>query len=111
MVEPDIMVDKGGLLVRLVLLDRVESDGVLEDRGIEVVDAVERKTVEADGDDSRDGSHVQETLGRRLKTRGLIYPGNNPDRAMPKYQMAAAAERSVLRRSTLGQVSGLEASG
>jgi len=29
----------------LVLLDRVESDGVLEDRGIEVVDAVERKAV------------------------------------------------------------------
>jgi len=72
MVEPDIMVDKGGLLVRLVLLDRVESDGVLEDRGIEVVDAVERKAVQADGDDGRDGSHVQEVFGRRLK-RGVLY--------------------------------------
>jgi len=97
MVEPDIMVDKGGLLVRLVLLDRVEGDGVLEDRGIEIVDAVKRKAVEANGDDSRDGSHVQEAFGRRLKTGGLIYPGNNPDRVKPKYQMAAAVERSVLR--------------
>jgi len=45
MIEPDIMVDKGGLLVRLVLLDRVESNGVFEDRGIEIVDAVKRKAV------------------------------------------------------------------
>jgi len=78
MVEPDIMVDKGGLLVLLVLFDRVESDGVLEDRGIEVVDAVEREASEANGDDGRDGSHVQGAFGRQLKKRGLIYPGITP---------------------------------
>jgi len=45
MIEPDIVVDKWGLFELLVLFDCVESDGVFENRGIEVVDAVEGKTV------------------------------------------------------------------
>jgi len=98
MVEPDIVVDKRGLLELPILFDCEERDGILEDRGIEIVNAVEGKAVQTDRDDGGNGSHVQEAFGRRLKRRGLIYPGNNPDRIMPNIQMAAAAERSVLRR-------------
>jgi len=67
MVEPDIMVDKRGPLELRVLLDREECDRIFEDRGIKVVDPVDRKTVKANRDDGGDGSHVQEWFGRRLK--------------------------------------------
>jgi len=99
MIEPDIMVDKRGPLVFRVLFDREECDRVLEDRGIEIVGPAQREAVKMDGDDGGNGgSHVQEAFGRRLKMEGLIYPGNNPEQIMPKYQIAAAGARSMLRQ-------------
>jgi len=125
MIELDIMVDKRGRPEFRVLFDSEERDRVLEDHGIEVVGPIQREAIETDGDESRNGgSHVQESFGWRLKTEGLIYPGNNPDRIMPyiKWQLWAqeaccgeekttAAERSVLRRSTLGSVAECEEPG
>jgi len=58
------MVDKRGPLELWVLLDCVERDRVLEDRGIEVVGTVKGKTVQLDRNDGGDGSHVQEGLKR-----------------------------------------------
>ena len=121
MIELDIMVDKRGPFELRVLFDRVECDWVLEDHGIEIVDTVKGETIQTDGNDDGDGSHVQEQFGRRSKRRGLIYPGNDPEWVMPNwsYQVlqgtghrrsccgereATAVERSVLRRSSLGQV-------
>jgi len=84
MIEPDIMVDKWGPLVFRILFDREECDRVLEDHSIEIVGSVQRETIKVDRDEGGDGgSHVQETLGQRLKTEGLIYPGNDPERIMP----------------------------
>jgi len=87
MIELDIMVDKRGRPEFWVLFDSEERDRVLEDRGIEVVGSVQRKTVETDGDVcGNDGSHVQKALGRRLNRGGLIYPGNNPEQIMPYFK-------------------------
>ena len=78
------MVDKRGPLVFRVLFDREERNWVLEDCGIEAVDPVQREMVKTDGDVcGNGGSHVQEAFGRRLKTEGLIYPGNDPEQIMP----------------------------
>ena len=78
MIEPEIVVDKRGPLELRVLFDRKECDWTFEDRGIEIVGAVERKTVQTHGNDGGDGSHVQEGFGQRPKGEGLIYPGNDP---------------------------------
>ena len=87
MIEPDIMVDKRGPLILRVLFDREECDQVLKDRGIEVVGPIQREMIKTNGDDSGDGgSHVQEVFRRRLKTEGLIYPGNGPERNMPYFK-------------------------
>jgi len=84
MIEPDIMVDKQDRLIFQVLFDGEERDRVVEDRGIEVVSSVQGETVETNRDEcGNDGSHVQETFGRRLKKEGLKYPGNDPERIMP----------------------------
>jgi len=123
MVEPDIMVDKRGRPIFLIPLNSEERDRVFEDRGEEVVGPIQREAVETNGDEcGNGGSHVQETFGRRLKKGGLIYPGNDPERIMLniKWQLqaqeaccgeekATAAERSVLRHSSLGQVAECEA--
>jgi len=77
MIEPDIMVDKRGPLVFLVLFDREECDRVLEDRGIEIMDSVQRETMDRD-DSGNGGSHVQEAFGRRLKTKALYTLGMTP---------------------------------
>jgi len=77
------MVDKRDRPIFRVLFDCEEHNWVLEDCGIEVVGPIQRETVETNGDVcGNDGSHVQEMFGRRLKTGGLIYPGNNPKRIM-----------------------------
>jgi len=62
MIEPDIVVDKRGPLELRVLFDRVKRNWVFEDRGIQIVSTVMGKTVQADGNDGGDGSHVQEGL-------------------------------------------------
>jgi len=64
MIEPDIMVDKRGPLELWVLFNCKEGNRVLEDCGIEVVGTVKGETVQADGNDGGDGSHVQEGLER-----------------------------------------------
>jgi len=79
MIEPDIVVDKGGLLELLVLFDCKECDQVFEDHGIQIMDAVKGEAVKADRNDGGDGSHVQEGFGWRLKEKGLIYPENDPE--------------------------------
>jgi len=80
MIEPDIMVDKRGPLVFLVLFDCKECDRVLEDRGIEVVGPIQRETIKTDRDESGDGgSHVQEVFGRRLKRGALYILGMTPN--------------------------------
>ena len=121
MIEPDIVVDKRGPLELRVLFDRVKRNWVFEDRGIQIVSTVMGKTVQADGNDGGDGSHVQEGLKQRSKTRGLIYSGIDPKRIMPNLYIgvpqgcghgrsncgrreATVAERSVLQRSSIGQV-------
>jgi len=121
MVELDIMVDKQGPLELWVLLDCVERDRIFEDRSIEIMGAIKGKTVQTDGNDGGDGSHVQERFGRRSKMRGLIYPGIDPERIMPNSNIgvlqdcgrrrsscgkieATAVERSVLWHSSSGQV-------
>ena len=109
MIELDIMVDKRGPLELWVLLDRIERDRVFEDCGIEVVGAGKGKTIQADRNDGGDGSHVQEGFGRRLKMRGLIYPGNDPNWVMPNWFRWAAGmgEAAVGRR----EVTAVERSG
>ena len=90
MIELDIMVDEWGRPEFRVLFDSEECDRVLEDRSVEVVGPIQREVIETDGDVCRnDRSHVQEAFGWRLKRRGLIYPGNNPERVMPyiKWQL------------------------
>jgi len=82
MIEPDIVVDKWGALELRILFDRIERNWAFKDHGIEVVSAVQRKTVETNGDDGRNGSHVQEGFGRRLNSEGLIYPGIDPEQIM-----------------------------
>jgi len=89
MIEPDIVVDKRGSLELLVLLDCEECNWIFKDRGIEIVGAVKRKVVETDGDDSGDGSHVQEGLKRRPKGEGLMYPGNDPEWIEPNWQQSS----------------------
>jgi len=83
MIEPDIVVDKRGPLELRVLFNHIGCDWILEDRGIEVVDTIEGKVVQTNGNDGGDGSHVQEGFGRQSKTEGLIYPGIDPERIMP----------------------------
>jgi len=85
MIEPDIVVDERGPFELLVSFDRKECDRVLEDRGIEVMGAVQRKVVGTNGDDGGDGSHVQEGLEWQPKWEGLIYPGNDPKRIRPNW--------------------------
>jgi len=63
MVEPKIRVDKWGCPEFLVIFNREEYDQAFKDCGIEVVDAIERKVIQANGNYSGDGSHVQEGLG------------------------------------------------
>jgi len=91
MIELDIVVDKRGPLELWVLFNHIECDQVLEDHGIEVVDTVEGKAVQTNGNDGGDGSHVQEGFGRQSKTEGLIYPGIDPERIMPNYIMESSA--------------------
>jgi len=58
------MVDKRGPLELRVLFDCIECDRILEDRGIKIVSPGKRKTIQADGNDGGDESHVQEQFGR-----------------------------------------------
>jgi len=75
MVELDVIVNKWGCPEFWVILDHEERDWVLKDCGIQVVGPYEGESGELDGDDSGDGSHVQEALKHHQNNRGLIYPG------------------------------------
>ena len=59
-------------------------DRVVQNHGVESVKGVWRKVVQTHGYIGDGGSHVQEAFGRQLKTGGLTYPGNYPDRVKPK---------------------------
>jgi len=97
MVEPHVIVDKWDCPELQVVLDCKESDRVLEDCGIQIVGSCEGETREPDRDDNRDGSHVQKALGRCWKSRGLIYPGNDPERIMLDFKMEIQWEGSKRR--------------
>jgi len=79
----DIVTDQRRSLEFGVNLYADHGDRVVQDHGVESMEGIRGKTVQTDGNGGDDGSHVQEAFGRRLKSRGLIYPGNNPEWIMP----------------------------
>jgi len=84
MKESDVVTDQRCRLEFGVNFNVDHGNGIVQDHGIESVEGVRGKTIQMDGSGGDDGSHVQGVFGRRLKQRGLIYPGNYPDWIMPK---------------------------
>ena len=83
MEETDVVTDQRCRPELGVSFNVDHGDRVVQDHGVESVEGIRGKTVQTDGNSGDNGSHVQGVFGRRLKTRGLIYPGNNPERIMP----------------------------
>ena len=83
MEEMDVVMDQRCFLEFGVNFNADHGNRVVQDHGVESVKGIRGKMVQTDGKGGDDGSHVQGMFGRRPKTRGLIYPGNNPERITP----------------------------
>ena len=104
MEETDVVTDQRCCLEFGVNFDVNHGNGIIQDHGVESVKGIRGKTLQTDGSDGDDGSHVQGEFGRRLKTGGLIYPGNYPDRIMPKVRAELRPEGRKAEIGALGEV-------
>jgi len=92
MEEVDIVTDQRRILELGICFDANHGDRIVQNHGEKSMESVRWKAVQMDGDSGDDGSHVQDAFGRRLKIEGLIYPGNYPDRIMPKIRAELGPE-------------------
>jgi len=107
MEEADVVTDQGRFLEQKIGFDTDHGNRVVQDHGVQSMESVWWKAVQADRNDGDDGSHVQDVFGRRFKTRGLIYPGNYPERVTPKVRAELRPESRKATGGVVGEENGL----
>jgi len=83
MEEVNVVADQRRCLECKICFNANHGDRIVQNHGVKTMESIRGKVVQTDGSGD-DGSHVQGAFGQRLKTRGLIYPGNYPDWIKPK---------------------------
>jgi len=83
MEKADVVTNQQSGLERRIYFDIDHGDRVVQNHGVESMEGIWGKAIQTQRYIRNGRSHVQDAFGRQLKTGGLIYPGNYPERILP----------------------------